>query len=157
MSPEQENSPQKYRVQYVRFKDTQDDLAPPPPNLVSKFETLEDWLFAICNLDKPRKSVAKFKFALFESANDYTIVLTGVNAYEEGKGHSATRIEFEPNNMYFKLPESYYVNLGRQQLLNKLTVQFREFSCTEKFRNSFLTEADTIVFETNGQTIWSRK
>ncbi|MEX6690832.1 hypothetical protein QTN47_25210 [Danxiaibacter flavus] len=157
MSPEQqsENSPGKIRIQYLQFKDIEDDIKPPPPNLVSKFKTLQDWLLDICNSNKPKKSIIKFKFELFESANDYTIVLAGVNTYDEGKNRSVTRIEYRPRNMYFKLQETYYVGLDRQQLLDKLTAELKDFSNTEKFRNSFFTKARIVVFETNGQTVWS--
>lgn len=143
-------------MEYVSIKDTQDDVGPPPTDLASQFKTLQDWLFAICNSDKPRKAIAKFKFELFESANDYTIVLVGVNTYE-GKNRSETHIEFEPKYMYFKLPQIYYEYLGRQQLLDKLTAEMKDFSNTEKFRTSFFTKASIVVFETNGQAIWSRQ
>jgi hypothetical protein len=148
------NNSGKVIVQEVRFEVVEDDIEPPPPHSVSKFRTLQDWLLNICK-DKPQKSIAKYKLELFESLNDYKLVLVGLNTYEEGKNRSVTRIEFEPTNMYFKLPKTYYKNLSRGQLLDKLTLQLKEFTNTEDFKTSFFTKAKVIVFETNGQTIWS--
>jgi len=134
-----------------------EDIGPPPPDLISKFKTLQDWLVDICDNDNPNKSkITKYQFELFGSANGYTIALIGVNTYEN-ENHSVTSIEFEPSNTYFKLPETYYENLNRQQLLKKLTFQLKDFANTEKFNASFFTKASIVVFETNGQTIWSKQ
>jgi hypothetical protein len=58
--------------------------------------------------------------------------------------------------MYFKLPENYFKNLNKQQLLDKLTSELKNFTATEKFKNSFFAKAKAIAFESTGQTIWSR-
>lgn len=158
MSCEQQtNDPGKVRAQEVQFEVVEDDVEPPPPHLTSGFKTLHDWLHNICDKDKPQKPIAKYKFGLFESPNNNTLVLVGVNTYAEGKNRSITRIEFEPANMYFKLPETDYGNLNREQLLDKLTSQLKDFANTKEFKASFFTKADVVVFETNGQTIWSKQ
>jgi hypothetical protein len=146
----------KVIVQDVRFEVVEDDIEPPPPHLTSKFATLQDWLHNICDKDRPPKPIAKYKVGLFESPNDYTLVLVGVNTYDEGKNRSVTRIEFEPANMYFILPKIYYDGLNREHLLDKLTSQLKDFANTEKFKTSFFAKANVVVFETNGKTIWSR-
>jgi hypothetical protein len=151
------NDSGKVIVKNVQFEDAEDDIEQPPPHLTSKFRTLQDWLINICDKDKPQKSIAKYKFGLFESSNDYTIFLVGVNTYDEGNHRSGTHIEFQPANMYFTLPKAYYGNLNRQQLLHKLTSQLKDFVNTEKFRNSFFIKANIVVFETSGQTIWSKQ
>jgi hypothetical protein len=145
------NDSEKVIVHDVQIED---DIEPPPPHLTSKFRTLQDWLFNICVNDKPKKSITKYKFGLFESSNDYTLVLVGMNTYDEGKNRSVARIEFEPTNMYFKLPEREYKNLNRDQLIEKLTSQLKDFANTEKFKTSFFTKANIVVFESNGQIIW---
>jgi hypothetical protein len=53
--------------------------------------------------------------------------------------------------MYFKLPKTYNENLNREQLLDKLTSQLKAFAKTERFKTSFFTNANVVVFETNGQ------
>ena len=138
------------------FEVVEDAIEPPPPNLTSTFKTLKDWLVNICEKDTPKKSIATYNFGLFESPNDNTLVLVGVNTYDEGKYRTIIRIDFEPTNMYFKLPKAYYKSLDREQLLDKLASQLKDFAKTEKFKNSFFTEANVVVFESNGQKIWSK-
>ncbi len=150
------NGSRKFIVQDVSFEVIEDEIEPPPPRLISRFKTLQDWLLNICNNDNPKKSITKYKFGLFESPNDYTLILVGVNTYVEGKNRSVTRIEFQPINMYFKLPEKVYKNLNRDQLIDELNSQLKDFASTEKFKASFFTKANIVVFETNGQTIWSQ-
>ena len=146
----------KVIMQDIHFESVENDIEPPPPYFTSKFKTLQDWLLNICDNDKSQKSIAKYKLGLFESANDYTLFLVGVNTYDEDKNRSVTHIEFEPTNMYFKIPQTYYENLNREQLLVKLTSQLKDFAKTEKFKTSFFTKANIVVFETNGQIIWSK-
>lgn len=135
---------------------TEDDIQPPPSRLTSKFKTIEDWLLDICENDKPKKSISQYRLSLFESPDDYTLALVGVNTYEENKNSIIIRIEFEPLNMYFNLPKPFFKGLDRKQLLEKLTGQLKDFVKTAKFKNSFFTKANKIVFQTNGEMIWSK-
>jgi hypothetical protein len=151
------NDSDKVIVQRGSFQVVLDVVEPPPPNLVSKFASLQEWLLNICEKDAPQKLISKYTVGLFESSNDYTLDLVGVNTYDEDKNRSATRIEFEPTNMYFKLPEAYYQNLSREQLLDKLTLELKDFANTERFKTSFIAKANVFVFESNGQTIWSKQ
>ena len=139
----------------ITLYDIVDDVGPPPPDLTSNFKSLQDWLVSISEDKKPKKSIANFEFGLFESQDDYTIFLVGLNTYNEGDT-SYTRIEFEPSNMYFQLPKGEYRDLNRDKLLNRLISQLKDFTDTEKFKTSFFTEADKITFASNGQTIWSK-
>jgi hypothetical protein len=151
------NDSEEVVVQDVQYIQVEDDVESPPLRLISKFKTLQNWLVNICDNDKPKKPIMKYKFGLFESPNDYTLVLVGVNTYDDQKSQSSTRIEFGPTNMYFKLPKGYYENLSRDQLLNKLTSELKSFANTKKFKTSFFTESSIIYFETNGVTIWSKQ
>lgn len=146
---------QKVEVKEVTFYSVEDDFPPPPPNLTSNFKTLQEWLLSICNGKKPEKSIATFHFGLFESSDEKIMFLTGVNKYINGDT-SYTRIEFEPSNVYYQLPQREYSNLNRDQLMKKLTDQLKAFTNTEKFNTSFLSKANAITFESNGQTIWSK-
>ena len=58
--------------------------------------------------------------------------------------------------MYFKLPESEYGNLSHEQLVDKITLELKEFVDTEKFKNSFLAKAKLIILQSNGKAIWSK-
>lgn len=151
------NESEKVILQHGSVEVVLEIVEPPPPNLISKFATLQDWLLNICEKETPQKLISKYTLGLFESPNDYTLDLVGVNTYDEYKNRSVTRIEFEPNNMYFKLPEAYYKNLSREQLLDKLTLELKDFANTERFKTSFFAKANVFVFETNGQTIWSKQ
>ncbi len=151
------NDSGKVIVQHGSFEVVEDLVEPPPPHLVSKFATLQDWLLNVCENDRPQKPISKYNVGLFESSNAYTLYLVGVNTYDADKNRSVTRIEFEPTNMYFKLPEAYYQNLSREQLLDKLTFELKSFAKSEKFKTSFFAKATVFVFETNGQTVWSNE
>ncbi|MDB5230238.1 MAG: hypothetical protein JWN76_1043 [Chitinophagaceae bacterium] len=151
------NNPGKVIVERVHIEDIEEDIGPPPPHLNSNFKTLQDWLLSVCEQDKPHKPISQYKFRLFESPDDCTLVLVGENTYHEEKNRSITCIEFEPENRYFKLPKSYFENLNREQGLEKLTSQLTDFTNTEKFKNSFLSKANTMIFEANGQIIWSKQ
>ena len=145
----------KVEVKEVTMYAIEDEVPPPPLDLTSNIKTLQEWLFNICNDEKPIKSFANFKFGLFESSEDNIIYFVGVNKYVNGDT-SHTRIEIESQNMYFRLPQSEYKKLSRDQLLNRLTVQLKAFTNTEQFKTSLLSKANAIVFESNGQTIWSK-
>ena len=146
----------KVEVKEVTLVDIVDDVPPPPPDLTPKFKTLQDWLFSICDGEKPKKPIANYDFELFESTDDNVISLVGINKYDN-KDTSYTRIEFEPSNVYFQLPKSEYENLNREELLNKLTLQLKGFINTEKFKTSFLANADNVKVSLNGKLIWSNK
>ena len=79
-----------------------DDVSPPPPDLPTTFKTLHEWIFSMCDDEKPKKSIANYNFGLFESPNHNTMYVGGVNKYNKGDT-SYTRIVFEPSNMYFAL------------------------------------------------------
>ena len=154
-SQKTKNESRNVQIKEVTLYDIVDDVEPPPPDLTSNFKTLQDWLLSICYDRKPKKSIANYEFGLFESADDYTLFLIGINKYTEGDT-SYTRIEFEPLNMYFPLPKSEYKNLKRDELLNRLISQLKQFTKTEQFKSSFFVNADKITFASNGETIWSK-
>ncbi|MBV4360163.1 hypothetical protein [Pinibacter aurantiacus] len=147
----------KIIVQDVRITESVDDLAPPAPEEISHFKTLQDWLVNICDNSKPEKKIDKFKLGLFEGKDEKILFLVGTNTYKEGEHQSATRIEFEPAHNYLKLPERDYNSLAHDELVNKLISQLKDFANTNTFENSFLSKANSIVFETNGTIIWSKE
>jgi len=130
-------------------------MAPLFPNFFSEFRSVREWLLSICVGNTPDKPIDTYSFGLFESPKEYTLSLVGENTYKEGENRSVTRIEFEPSSMYFKLPESEYKNLTREQVLIKLITELQEFVETEQFKTSFFTQANAVRF-TTGQIIWSK-
>lgn len=67
---------------------------------------------------------------------------------------AAIRIDFEPSNMYFQLPKGEYENLDREQVMNKVKVQLKDFTNTEKFKTSFFAQAKSITVNSKDE-IWS--
>ena len=151
------DSDEKVIVEHGKLTVQMAVVEPPPPNFASKFRTLQDWLINICDENRPQKKISKYEFGLFESVANHIVFLVGVNTYEESDTPTSMRIDFEPKNMYFKLPESDFQHLNTSQLLHKLTSQLKEFANTENFKSSFFAEANIVVFETNGETIWSKQ
>lgn len=132
-------------------------LPPPLPGFSSDFKSVKDWLLSMCLTDRPAQPIHTYSFGLFESPKEYILSLVGENTYKEGECRSITQIEFKPTIMYFKLPESKYKNLSREQVLSKLIKELQEFLKTERFKSSFFTQADSIRFRTNGQILWSNR
>ena len=139
-----ENQENRITMTHVVLRHEVDEPEPPPRGLTSNFKTVEEWLSNVCDENRPIKPNDAFRVGLFESADDYIVFIVGLNTHGP-KEHLITDIDFEPSNMYFRLPENEYQNLTRQELLNKLGAQLFDFIKTDKFRNSFLAEAKSIT------------
>lgn len=149
------NIERHYEIKDVSFTSEDDVATPPPPGFTSGFTNLEEWLVNICNDRKPQKPIDTYRFALFERQDAYILCFSGENTYEESKTHTATRIDFAPKDMYFQLPGEEYKNLGREEVLERLTFQLKEFVESDQFKQSFLREAKTITTDWAGE-IWSK-
>ncbi|MBO9573726.1 MAG: hypothetical protein J7497_16185 [Chitinophagaceae bacterium] len=155
------SEPEKNERGEVEFKsvslvEIEEQIEPPPPGIDSSFNSLEEWLFSVCDREKPDKFIAVFKVGLFESTDGNVIYLAGVNKFNVGDT-SYSSVGFKSSNMYFKLPQSQYSGLSRDQLLEKLAVELRAFTNTDKFKSSFLATANIILLEPNDQAIWKNK
>jgi hypothetical protein len=133
-----------------------DDVGPPPPDFTNSYETLQEWLFSICDKEQPQKSIETYSFGLFEGQEEYTVSLVGTNKYQEDKNRLVINIDFDPEDVYFNLPDKEFKSLKREQVLERLTAQLKEFTKTNKFLHSFLAKAHVITTEWNGETIWSK-
>jgi len=137
------------------FIEEEEDIDSPPSDLKSNFISIEEWLGSICDEDSPQKPIDEYRIGLFESEQSYTLTLVGFNSYEKDKYTTLNLVEFEPTNMYFPLPENYFRDSSRDQLLEKLIGELKGFTSTEKFKASFLSKGNVGVFETTGEIIWS--
>ncbi|MDI9874946.1 hypothetical protein [Flectobacillus rivi] len=137
------------------FTVIEDDIDSPPSDLKSNFISIEEWLGSICDEDFPQKPIDEYRIGLFESEQSYTLTLAGFNSYEKDKYTIVNLVEFEPTNIYFPLPENYFRDSSREQLLEKLIGELKVFTSTEKFKASFLSKGNVGVFETTGEIIWS--
>jgi hypothetical protein len=116
---------------------------PPPP--ISNFMTLQEWLFKMCDTETPDKSIIAYNFGLFETENGYTIYLIGSKEYDKDDQDWATNNDFEPSLKYYPLPTSQYKNLEWEKVLERIKYQLKDFTKTEKFKNSFFAKAKAIT------------
>lgn len=124
---------------------------PPPPDFISSFETLQEWLFNVCDNDHPEESITEYQFSLVETSNNDMLFLSGFNAYNIAQNTVAIRTDFKPTNAFFPLPKSEYGNLSKEQLLKRLLNELKEFTKATKFQNSFLSKGETISTNFSGK------
>jgi hypothetical protein len=140
----------KIFVENVKITDSDDIVSPPPPYLKQVFKRMEDWLIDICDSEKPKKSVSFYAVGLFESRTSRALFLVGMS-----KSNNREAIVFQPRNMYFILPPQESKDLNQQQMDDKLILELKNFVKTKYFLNSYLSEADSILFR--GKTlIWEK-
>ena len=121
---------------------------------ISNLATIADWLNDICNSQKPEKEIDTYEFWLFEEPNNYALCIVGVNSYP-WKDSNATKIDFRPTNMYFKLSPKEYSGLNQRDIREKIYLQLKEFANTKEFKKSFLSKANLITAQFGGD-IWSK-
>ncbi|MBB2147047.1 hypothetical protein GM921_16200 [Pedobacter sp. LMG 31464] len=138
------------------FTVEEDDFEPPPPEFISRFKTVNEWLSFIADNEKPKKTIMNYDINVFEGEDDYTLALTGTNTYEISNTYQRIKIEYTPNQMYFNLPKSEHKGLTKEQVFEHLTDQLNKFISSAKFKNSFFTEAKSITTGWKGK-IWSSK
>ena len=132
----------RFEVQHVTLTQVREVPDPPPPGFKSKFSSIEAWLSALADKDKPDSSIISYRFALFQSDQNFTLSLTGSKRY----GHADTvSIDFEPSIMYYTVPHHQVSGLSYQQVIDTMTHEIQLFSRTSKFRNSFFGKAKEIL------------
>ena len=146
----------KTEVIGASFTVEEDDVGPPPPNFVSRFKTVNEWLTFIAENDKPKNAISEYNFDVFEGKNDYTLCLTGINTYDVSKTYQKVKIEFKPSEMYFPIPLNEYKGLTKAQVFDYLTTKLDGFLKSSKFKNSYFSKAKSIKTGWNGE-IWSNK
>jgi hypothetical protein len=130
------------RVAAAHFKEEMP--IPPPPGFVSPFQTIEEWLIAVCQADQPEKAIAEFCFLFFGVSNDYLLCLVGYNNYRE-EDHDIRRIDFKPSPMFFALPENVYGILPMEDARRRILTELVDFTQTTVFQNSFLSKSSCIT------------
>ena len=134
----------KFRVEYFSFSVEEETVEHPFTDFISKYDSLEKWLTAICNEEKPVQTDLDFVFGLFESDIDFTVYLTGNKEYQKSQYESIIKIEFKPKDMYFNLPKIDYDGLTREQVRKEVADRLITFSKTQTFLNSFFANAATV-------------
>lgn len=127
-------------------------LTPPPPGFTSPFKTVHEWLFNICDSERSEKPISEYAIFLFESMENSILCLAGYNTYLEQDCESS-RIDFQPSQMFFSLPLDEYKNLSMEQIRERILIELIEFTKTEKFLSSYLSEGSLITTNFAG-SIW---
>jgi len=135
------------KVELITIIKTDTPFVPPPPPPrppISDFMTLQDWIFKICDTEKPDKSIIAYNFGIFESETGYTIYLTGSKEYNKDDDDWAVNDDFVPVIREYPLPIEYK-KLKWQQVQEKILSSIRATAKTEKFRHSFFAKAKAIT------------
>lgn len=143
-----ENAKEEFEVRHVVLTSTvfMDDPPPlPPPDFVSPFKTVHEWLSNICDTKKPDKPIDDLQISLSESPARAILCLAGFNTEVIDNSTTAHRITFAPANGDFPLPKDGYGHLSKQQVRERVLSEVMQFSMTEKFQNSFLWQAEFIT------------
>jgi hypothetical protein len=149
---EQEDNPARFEIREVTIIHEVDDVEL-PDELDSHFNSLQEWLFYLCNGEGPAKPVTAYNFGLFESRGHYTLFVVGVNESWVAENHLVTRNDFEPSEMYFPLQKAEYEKMDWDQVFNRVKEQLKDFTGTDFFKASFLSKAQSIKL--NGEEFWS--
>lgn len=151
----QKQKDDSHEIRYVTFRQEREEFAPPAPGtpINSPFNTIENWLTAICEGEHPKLPIETFQFGAFEG-DEWLIFCVGENSYQKDQGTTAIRIDFKPSHMYFLLPEEDYMGKCSQLVRDNIFRQLEQFSRTEKFQSSFLSQAVSAEF--NGNMFWLR-
>lgn len=78
-----QNDSEKVIIHHVHWEIVEDETEPPPPHLISKFATLQDWLLNVCEKDRPQKPISKYKVGLFDAPNGNKLIVLKVKYYHE--------------------------------------------------------------------------
>lgn len=139
--PDEDNKPRR-RIGVARS--SEDIPTPPPPGFVSPYDTIGEWLEAVCAGAPPQKAIAEFSFLLFGVTGNYLLCLAGYNTYWED--HCEIRqIDFEPAPMFFALPERFYTALPMDKVRDKVLHELVVFTQTQVFNDSFLSKGFSIT------------
>ena len=137
----------------VVFTDEYEEVEDPPRDFQSKFSSIQEWLEAIVDSEQPEEDIEIFSFGIFESANDYTMYLVGLQTQKK-QDSSITRIGYKPQYMYYRLQKNEFENLDRDQVLSKIKGELKKFIDSEKFKSSFMGKGKSVRLEYAGE-IWS--
>ncbi|HLX92445.1 MAG TPA: hypothetical protein VKR32_12225 [Puia sp.] len=139
-------------IQKVHIETIRDEVEPPPPQLNSRFNSLEAWLHYICNSDQPKIPILTYEFDIFfcQPRAEFVVVLVGFNTYGNYE-----KIDFEPLDGYYLVPKSESENLDYAQYNNLLTKKLQTFTKSKMFKESNLAIAETLNL--CGRKIWSHE
>ena len=140
------NGKTEVKVSDVMVEESKNAPEPPPPSFsCSNSLTLQEWFFKLCDTEKPGKDIIAYNLGLFDTDNCYAIYLIDSNEHAKEDKVSATKNDYEWPIEYYPLSKTEYKDLKWEQVLNKIKSQLKEYTNTEKFKNSSLAKAKAIT------------
>ena len=140
------NENSKIEVTHIMVEKTMAIPEPPPPSFsCSDSLTIQEWFFKLCDKEKSEKDSIAYIFALYETENCYAIYLSVLKEREKDDKAGTTNNDDDPSDEYYPLSKNDYKVLKWDQVINKIKSQIKEFSKTEKFKNSSLAKAKAIT------------
>lgn len=134
----------KIEEEYFGFWVEEEDVEPPFTDFVSKYDSLENWLIAICNEENVSQIDLDYVFGLFESDTHFIVYLVGNKRYQKCDVESIIKIEFRPKDMFFVLPVTDRHGLTNMQVRKQVEDKLIAFSKTQTFKESFFATAATV-------------
>jgi hypothetical protein len=86
--------PKRVIIQHISIDEIRDEEGQSGVPITSNFKTLNDWLFSICDGDKPIKPIATYCLVLAEAEHERVLFLVGMN-----RDDVRTYVEFKPKKM----------------------------------------------------------
>jgi len=122
---------------------------PPPPDYVSPFKSVQEWLVYLCGAEDPQKVVEDIQFGISTTR----LSVLGFNHIELAPNEVYHRQDFRPAHSYFPLPKEDYANELPSQVRENIRSVFVELMKTELFQQSFLAKAKRLVLHSDGEII----
>ena len=135
----------KVKVTDITLDSLTNENTPGLPPTTPIFMTIQEWLFHLCDVEHPGKSIIAYNFGIFETENGYTIYLIGSKEFDKDDSDWAANNDFVPKSKYYPLPEKEYKGLKWEKVLDKVKVHLEDFTKTGKFKNSFFAKAKAIT------------
>ena len=154
MSDDQEITPENFVIKYGHFSVIEEDLDFPFDDLESRFDNVTSWLQQICDEGGPAHSIKKYRIGLIYSEFEYTLSFHGVNAYQQDRHTELIKIEFQPNELFFALPNDYFEGPSYDALKEKLMEELSKFANIDPFKKSFISQAQSVIFQPTGDVLW---
>ncbi len=136
---------EKMVIKSATFTTTQDDPGPPPASVLdSKPVTLKQWFFKLCDEHDVGGTNLSYKFDFWETSGVYQIGLIKLSKFGKDVRQNYEAENIKPNGKFYAILKSDYKDLKWKQILDKIKSQLKEYSQTEKFKQSYFAKAKSI-------------
>jgi len=112
---------------------------------VTTKDQILNWIERINKSKKRNENIVAYNFGLFETAEGYTVYLTGSESFDENDDDWAANIDFEPKEKYLELPSTESKGKDWEEILNVIYKILTDYLQSESFRKSILKDAEVIT------------